>query len=118
MSAAVPYCGSPPVPETAVWNLDPILIGTLLVEAVLYLWVLQSPSWRFASAVAGWGIVALALVTAQAATWRAPERALFSFQPLAQGNSTGELRSRLSDVAHRSPFTGPFVGPQPLRRRC
>ena len=33
MTGFVPYCGSAPVPGALHWNLDPVLIGALLVLA-------------------------------------------------------------------------------------
>ena len=60
----IPYCGSPPVPGAAAWNLDPALIGFLTAAAVSHLWFLRSQlAWRRAAAAAGWTIIALALVS-------------------------------------------------------
>lgn len=33
---AIPYCGTPPVPGSATWNLDPVLIAVLLGFAAAY----------------------------------------------------------------------------------
>src|SRR5690349_21713135 len=67
MTDFVPYCGSPPVPEQLHWNLDPILISTLMIVAALYFvrstrepHVKQAERGLF---TAGVGIVAVALIS-------------------------------------------------------
>jgi putative membrane protein len=64
MAPIIPYCGSAPVPGSATWNLDPVLMAYLLALACAHLRVLHpAPSWRRAAAAAGWAVVALALVS-------------------------------------------------------
>jgi len=65
-----PYCGSPPRPETWLgrWNLDPILIGLLLVLLALYflgarLGGSSTPRWRRIAFCAGWAIGTLAVIS-------------------------------------------------------
>ncbi|MEO5868188.1 MAG: cytochrome c oxidase assembly protein [Sphingomonas sp.] len=65
--AITPYCGSPPTAETLVgrWNLDPILLATLLGAALLYyFWSRRAGSrreaWYFGL---GWATTALALIS-------------------------------------------------------
>ena len=52
----LPYCGAPPIPGAVSWNLDPILLGSLLIAAGTYAVVARrtgtstladrQPSWR------------------------------------------------------------------------
>jgi putative membrane protein len=72
-SAAIPYCGAPPAPDAlwTRWNLDPVLITSLLVVLALYLFGAtrsEDPSrnisrWRRAAFGAGWAIGAAALIS-------------------------------------------------------
>lgn len=64
MPLALAYCGSPPVPGEAVWNLDPTLIAALSLLAGAHL-VLQRDlkPWRLSCAGAGWLTLAVALVS-------------------------------------------------------
>jgi putative membrane protein len=62
--ANIPYCGSPPVPGNASWNLDPILIAALVIVPALYFtWAKSSPSLRKGAFAAGWAVLALGLVS-------------------------------------------------------
>ncbi len=64
MVTYVPYCGTAPLPGTLLtrFNLDPILIGVLLLLAIAHLWRVrgQRVTWF---AAAGWATVALALLS-------------------------------------------------------
>lgn len=70
----VPYCGTPPDPETllARWNLDPVLVASLLAILALYeLGVRRAHArggpaprgWEHACFLAGWLLGSLALVS-------------------------------------------------------
>lgn len=69
----VPYCGLPPSPTElfARWNLDPVLIGVLIVCALAYaVWSNDArrgerrvPAWRQISFYAGWAVTAFALIS-------------------------------------------------------
>src|SRR3954469_370171 len=62
--ATTPYCGSPPVPGSAAWNLDPILILALIIIPFLYFYRERgSDAARKAAFGAGWAALALALVS-------------------------------------------------------
>jgi putative membrane protein len=66
--AFTPYCGAPPTPATLLtrWNLDPILLASLVVALAAYLILSRrdgQPAWRRLSFCAGWLIGALALVS-------------------------------------------------------
>lgn len=64
MSARLPYCGSAPLPGE-LWgrfNLDPMLIVTLLVLGALLLWACRSKLERRAAAL-GWAIAFAAFVS-------------------------------------------------------
>jgi putative membrane protein len=69
MAAQLPYCGTPPSPETLLhrFNLDPILIGALILAALLHLLYLRRQvSARppaLSTAAAGWAVTALALIS-------------------------------------------------------
>ena len=67
MAVYIPYCGSPPSPDTLVWNTDPLLIGALLGIAGLYAWgcrgLLSLTMWNRIAFATGWTIVAAALVS-------------------------------------------------------
>jgi putative membrane protein len=65
----IPYCGSPPVPGGAVWNLDPILWTALLLGGLAYAVgfrrqagadITRTHALYFA---VGWAILSLALVS-------------------------------------------------------
>ena len=66
----LPYCGAPPT-QTELWsrwNLDPILISTLVAALVLYLSLvrrgrLETDRGRFGAFIAGWSVLALTLVS-------------------------------------------------------
>lgn len=72
-SAAIPYCGAPPVPDSlwSRWNLDPVLIVALLAVLALYLYGAtrpqdpgrRIPGWRRAAFGAGWAVGAAALIS-------------------------------------------------------
>lgn len=65
----IPYCGAPPLPGGAAWNLDPILIALLLAVAAAYgaglrrLGRAGPDRWRRAAFLIGWAVLALALVS-------------------------------------------------------
>jgi putative membrane protein len=64
----IPYCGLPPVPAELAgrWNLDPVLIGTLLALLGLYLFSARRAGIlrpRVVSFCAGWLIVLIALTS-------------------------------------------------------
>lgn len=70
MAAQLPYCGTPPSPETLLFrfNLDPILISALVLGALLHLLYLRrqgggTHATALSTAGAGWAISALALVS-------------------------------------------------------
>jgi len=54
----IPYCGTPPLPGGAAWNLDPILLGALAVAGV----ALARRRCGLAG-WAGWAVLVLALVS-------------------------------------------------------
>ncbi|WP_423141747.1 cytochrome c oxidase assembly protein [Parablastomonas sp. CN1-191] len=59
----LPYCGAPPVPGSLWlrWNLDPVLLAGLAMLAAAH-WKV-APARLRASAMAGWAVTALALVS-------------------------------------------------------
>jgi putative membrane protein len=67
------YCGAPPTPVALAgrWNLDPVLIGALLLILLGYALASEPrlagrwprPAWRRASFYAGWTLGALALIS-------------------------------------------------------
>jgi putative membrane protein len=61
---SVPYCGSPPIPGTLLerFNLDPILILTLLLLAMSQLLSVRRPGER-ALILSGWTAAAVALIS-------------------------------------------------------
>jgi putative membrane protein len=62
----VPYCGSPPAPGALHWNLDPILIGSLLVLAVAQVGFARSRGVGKTDLIVsagGWLLLSLAFVT-------------------------------------------------------
>ena len=63
----VPYCGSPPSPGTLAgrWNLDPVLLASLVGIAALYfiLWRRKEPRRLDLFFALGWATTALALVS-------------------------------------------------------
>lgn len=60
----VPYCGSPPVPGTAVWNLDPVLIAALAAGFAGHLTIMRrAAGWRLGAAACGWLVLAAALIS-------------------------------------------------------
>jgi putative membrane protein len=64
MVAQLPYCGSPPIPGElwARFNLDPVLIGSLLIIAWAHIAMSGSRSIRL-QAAAGWSVAAFALLS-------------------------------------------------------
>lgn len=65
-AADLPYCGAPPSPESLIhrWNLDPWLIGALLL--ILAAWAVASRAdrgWRRLSFAGGWALGSAALVS-------------------------------------------------------
>jgi putative membrane protein len=58
----IPYCGIPPIPGTLIerWNGDPVLL--ILLASIASFHLLKAREDR-ASAAAGWGVAALALVS-------------------------------------------------------
>ena len=69
MAAQLPYCGTPPSPETLLFrfNLDPVLISVLVCGALLHLLYLRrhggARTAAVSTAAAGWAVTALALVS-------------------------------------------------------
>ncbi|MDX2205303.1 MAG: cytochrome c oxidase assembly protein [Hyphomicrobiaceae bacterium] len=62
--ATTPYCGAAPVPGSAAWTLDPVLIACLVLAAGAHYALLQQRTgWRPFAALIGWLVVALALVS-------------------------------------------------------
>ena len=60
----IPYCGSPPLPGSVSWNLDPMLLVALALLGLLGSWRLPpEASGRQASFLLGWGVLFLALVS-------------------------------------------------------
>jgi putative membrane protein len=67
----IPYCGIAPSPGSVAWNLDPILIGALVVGAALYAfaiwrWPLSlrgEPSLRPLAFAAGWAVLTMAFIS-------------------------------------------------------
>lgn len=60
----IPYCGTPPLPGEllARFNLDPVLIGSLLALAVLHRMLSSDPRMRI-RALAGWMVAAVAFLS-------------------------------------------------------
>jgi putative membrane protein len=54
-----PYCGAPPAPGDVAWNADPVLAGVLLL-GLLAAWAAGAERRML---LAGWGVLALALVS-------------------------------------------------------
>jgi len=65
MVAQLPYCGTPPSPESLLvrFNLDPVLIAALLAAAILHIYYRRREGSGILSAAAGWAITALALIS-------------------------------------------------------
>jgi putative membrane protein len=66
VASFVPYCGSSPVPGALHWNLDPILIGALLVLATAHLELFRSrgaAKGDLSICASGWLIFSLAFVS-------------------------------------------------------
>jgi putative membrane protein len=62
--ATIPYCGSAPVPGFATWNFDPLLIGGLAILVTCHFWLMRpQQGWRRNAALAGWAILAMALIS-------------------------------------------------------
>lgn len=60
----IPYCGTPPVPGGAAWNLDPVLIALLLAAGGLAMWRPRGIGAARRSATAlGWAVLAAALIS-------------------------------------------------------
>lgn len=59
----VPYCGAPPLPGHLIsrWNLDPFVVGTLLLVSILHLRQVTGPRQVFAAG--GWGLAAIAFIS-------------------------------------------------------
>ncbi|MGG5887151.1 cytochrome c oxidase assembly protein [Falsiroseomonas sp. HC035] len=55
-----PFCGLPPLPGMATWNTHPVLLAVLLAGAAGSLWLgRREAGWS----LAGWGMLAVALVS-------------------------------------------------------
>jgi putative membrane protein len=67
LSGFVPYCGAPPVPGAISWNLDPILMGVLVVGAALYAWRSYADRAvtrrQHAAFYVGWVVLAASLIS-------------------------------------------------------
>lgn len=60
----IPYCGTPPVPGGATWNLDPVLIAVLLAGGVAALAATRRHgAVRLGAVTGGWLVLALALLS-------------------------------------------------------
>ncbi|NKC33414.1 cytochrome c oxidase assembly protein [Falsiroseomonas selenitidurans] len=59
----VPICGPPPLPGAATWNLEPTLLATLLAGALAIAWTERRQGKAMAWPMAGWLVLALALVS-------------------------------------------------------
>jgi putative membrane protein len=62
----IPYCGSAPAPGALHWNVDPILLVTLLVLAVAHVSFARLhdlASWDTAACAFGWLILGLAFIS-------------------------------------------------------
>jgi putative membrane protein len=60
----IPYCGVAPIPGSVTWNLDPILILCLAGLVAAHLWLARTEQpWRTNAALAGWAVVAIALIS-------------------------------------------------------
>jgi putative membrane protein len=64
MAVPLPYCGTPPSPETLLlrFNLDPVLIATLVGLVLLHLRYVKLRESR-PTVIAGWAITAAALIS-------------------------------------------------------
>lgn len=65
-SQYIPYCGAPPVPGSAHWNLDPALVGALLAIGLLYALDARRSSASRRQVFAfwiGWAVLTLALIS-------------------------------------------------------
>jgi putative membrane protein len=64
MTVPLPYCGTPPSPETLLFrfNLDPVLIAALIAAAAVHLVYLRRREGRYLAG-AGWAITSLALIS-------------------------------------------------------
>jgi putative membrane protein len=64
MPGTIPYCGAAPLPGSAVWNLDPVLMACLILAASThYASMKPRGRWRTAAALSGWAVVSVALVS-------------------------------------------------------
>lgn len=62
----VPYCGTPPVPGVVAWNLDPVLVGILLVVALCWTMFASRadiPRTRRLAFLSGWLILSASLIS-------------------------------------------------------
>ena len=62
----IPYCGTPPVPGSVSWNLDPILLGALAASALVlgaWTWRHDASAGRRAAFLAGYIVLALCLIS-------------------------------------------------------
>lgn len=62
----IPYCGTPPVPGSVSWNLDPILLGALAAAGLVlgvWTWRHDASGGRRAAFLAGYIVLALCLVS-------------------------------------------------------
>lgn len=61
-----PYCGTPPVPGSVTWNLDPTLIAVLCAVAVAYTAATfhdNEQPMRRAAFLGGWALLSLSLIS-------------------------------------------------------
>jgi putative membrane protein len=58
-----PYCGLPPVPGGASWNLDPLLLTVLALAGLALAWMGRGQRRAGAISVAGWLVLCGALVS-------------------------------------------------------
>jgi putative membrane protein len=65
-TAYIPYCGPPPAPGAATWNLDPVLLAAFAASAILYAGGARAAGatrGERACFAAGWLVLALAFVS-------------------------------------------------------
>jgi putative membrane protein len=64
MTAQLPYCGTPPSPETLLsrFNLDPVLIVVLVAVAMAHVCCLRRREGRYLAG-AGWAVTGVALIS-------------------------------------------------------
>ncbi|HEV7267780.1 MAG TPA: cytochrome c oxidase assembly protein [Falsiroseomonas sp.] len=60
----IPFCGLPPLPGGAAWNLDPLLLAVLAAAGVALAWDMRAaPRLRATAVACGWLLLVAALVS-------------------------------------------------------